>query len=98
MIVDTKGGPKRIQIKGTAKSGTKFEADLRMRDGKRRRRKYTKNDIDIVLFHIFELEAWYIFPIEEVDRRVTVSPAKSDCKYRKYLEAWHLLDPRIKGE
>lgn len=97
MIADTGDSQWKIQVKGTRALGRSVDFKFRMRSGKGHRRKYTRKEIDFLVLYVFNYDAWYIFPVEEVGIGVTVKPGQPGCKYQKYLEAWHLIDPKLKG-
>ncbi len=96
IVVDTGKVRYRVQVKGTTKVGTSVHVPLVMRQGKKTR-KYTKKDIDFVALYLFEYEAWYVFPVAVVRSSVTVKPGSSRCRWRPYLNAWSLLDKRLKN-
>lgn len=97
MIADTGKARYRIQVKGTRAEGAKIAMDLRRPPSTRKKNgKYKKSDTDFIIAHVVEFKAWYIFPVEEVNSTLTLQPGNGDCKYAKYLAAWHLLDPRLK--
>jgi len=59
----------RVQVKGTGRlhgNGYDVQAVHTSRDGKKKR--YTKDEIDVIAAHVQPLDAWYLIPIEEIGR------------------------------
>lgn len=90
MIVDTGSNRFKVQVKGSVKTGPSIDFQFMMKQGKKKRR-YMKSEVDFIVLHIFEYGSWYIFPIDDVETAVRIKPGNPNCKYRIYLEAWHLI-------
>ena len=57
-------------------------------------RSYTPDEIDFFAFYVIPEDLWYIVPLAALRRAryaVSLNPHRSDNKYFRYLEAWHLL-------
>lgn len=96
MIADTGASRHRVQVKGTTRTGSVIDVQFMARIGKKKRR-YTKQEIDFIVLYIFEFDTWYIFPIDDVETGVRIRPGDPRCKYRIYQEAWNLLSARSAG-
>lgn len=91
VVADTGEQRHRVQVKASKKKASSVTFDLRMKAGKRRR-KYTKRDTDFIALYVFEYDAWYILPVEDINStEITVNPGIPGCKWTKYLGAWDLL-------
>jgi hypothetical protein len=58
---------------------------------------YPPGSFDFLAAYVVYDDAWYIIPEETVQglAKVTLYPQSARSKYRKYREAWHLLDPGV---
>ncbi len=90
LVVDLGKKCRRIQVKGTAKTGAVIDVQFMMNAGPRKRR-YHNDEVDFIVLKVLEFDAWYIFPIKDVETGVRIKPGSPHCKYKKYLEAWDLL-------
>ena len=95
IIADTGLARYRVQVKGTVKSGSIIDVQFTMKTGKKKRR-YSKDEVDFIALHVFENKSWYIFPIDDVESAVRIRPGNPQCKNKIYLEAWHLISGREK--
>lgn len=95
IVVDTGRFRHRVQVKSTGKVGRSISMDIRRSFGGKKSRNYTKKDTDFIAIHVVSYKAWYIIPVENISQTITVRPGQPDCKFSKYLSAWHLLDDRI---
>lgn len=91
MIVDTGKKRHRVQVKSTSKAGEAIDVQFMTSAGGKKKRRYTKTEVDFIALYISTYDAWYLFPIEDVETGVTIRPHSRTCKYRQYLEAWGLL-------
>lgn len=95
-ITDFKGTLKRVQVKSVS---VKDKGTNRYRISATNSRhksdcKYTKADIDIVACYIFDLDMWYLVPIEEISGAyINAYPdlKNSKGKYEIYKENWNIL-------
>jgi hypothetical protein len=94
-VVDAGGGRlARVQLKSayaaSAEGGYTAHAF-----GNDHRRRYTKDDVDVVVAYVVPEEAWYVIPIEAFDGIGTMKlfPAsrRRRSQFEKYREAWCLL-------
>lgn len=52
---------------------------------------YDKNDFDFLVVYLHLENLLYIIPMEEVSKRIRLSPYSKVSKYNKYIDAWHLI-------
>lgn len=91
LIADNGTECHRIQVKGTKKRGDHIDFQFMRHAGHRQKKRYGSEDADFVILHLFEYDAWYVFPIEMCKTGVRIKPGSAICKHNKYLEAWDLL-------
>src|SRR5947209_14734690 len=92
-VVDAGAGLLRVQVKSVSvinRTAYRIAAS----SGSRIKRGYTAADIDFLAAYVIPHEAWYIIPIQAFDSIVSLRVAphrRSNCRFEKYREAWHLL-------
>jgi hypothetical protein len=81
----------KIQVKSTNYvEGNYYRVNVS--HGTAKKKKYTKDQCDIMAVHIVSLDLWYLIPIEEIkSMNVKLYPEKLNHRYSKYKSAWHLL-------
>ena len=54
---------------------------------------YSPSDIDFLVGYVFPEDVWYVFPVQVVERSITVSvrPGFKKSRMEQYREAWHLM-------
>ena len=80
----------RVQIKSTTYSRDgSFTCNIVGRGHKG----YAAGVVDFFAVYVVPLDVWYIVPFEATQGTVSLQfkPGKKGEKYRRYLEAWHLL-------
>lgn len=95
MIIDLGASRRRIQIKGTEQEGPQVTFQFRRRDGKKTKT-YTAKEVDFIVLYLYSKDLWYIFPVKETRSTMIIKPEDLWCKYRKYRNAWKLLDKSLK--
>jgi len=55
---------------------------------------YEADDIDVLVAYIFPQDAWYVIPFPVVENRkaLYVVPDDKKSRYKKYREAWKLME------
>ncbi len=90
----------RVQVKSTEhKVGRAFICNVRPNSFQFH--PYTIAEIDFLAAYIVPEDIWYIIPARIATRlagNIWLSPRKSNHKYARYMEAWHLLrkPPRLR--
>ena len=80
----------RVQVKSTQCSRHQYYSVMLRRGN----RGYTEDDVDFVVVYLVPLDAWYVFPIEAVSGKgsITFSPRfASRSRSEPYREAWCLM-------
>lgn len=90
MILDTDTGRHKVQVKSTTKTGPSLDYQFLTKQSKTRRR-YSKEEVDFIVLYLEYLDCWYIFPIDDVETAVRLKPGHPQCRWRIYLDAWHLI-------
>ena len=85
----------RVQVKAVSHMRGGLYALITRRSQGQRLRAYSKSEVDFVAVYIIPENAWYILPVCEVAKRVTLlfrpqGYHRPDI-YAHYREAWHLL-------
>jgi hypothetical protein len=88
----------RIQIKSSAVLNSKTTYHLKVQHGgSARRASYTKQHIDVLAVYILPEDTFYLFPVEAVANRASLSLPSAErrhrSRYAEYHEAFHLLEP-----
>lgn len=82
----------KVQVKSVAKkdpSRNSYKCNVKRGfDG----RSYDKGDYDFLAVYIFSMDIFYIIPFDSVSATtIRMNPDSNKCKYKKFLNAWHLL-------
>jgi len=98
VVVPRKGVTRRIQVKGlsttqTSSISVKIRHNQHASGGKKVSRKYTKEDVDIIVIHLIHLSVFYIIPIGCLNGQgaITIKPEDPKCRWKRYQEAWKYL-------
>ncbi len=103
VIVEGEGGLRRVQVKSTTfnRNGCYECLCFWSRVSKTRQAKqYSEEQIDVVAAYVVPEDAWFLIPACEIRTKTLYLPPKARAKkskYRKYLEAWHLLGVKEQG-
>lgn len=92
-VVDYKGRLCRIQVKSTNNVNQRNRYRFMTGYGHKNKTCYTKEDIDCLVGYIISEDIWYIFPVEYLENRPTLSvyPYNKDHETNLFRENWDLL-------
>jgi hypothetical protein len=69
VVLGNDGRALRVQVKGTGRLHRRgYEVQPVRSTRGRRKKRYTKKDIDVLAAHVQPVDVWYLIPIEEVGR------------------------------
>jgi PD-(D/E)XK endonuclease len=82
----------RVQVKSTIYCRRRNEYSLNVMGPGRKR--YKEGTVDFFAVYLIPVDEWYIIPYEALGKKLTLHfrPDGGRQKYRKYREAWHLLE------
>jgi hypothetical protein len=91
VLVEAGGRILRVQVKSTIYRRRGSEYSLNVMGPQRK--KYKAGTVDFFAVYLIPVDEWYIIPYEAVGKKLTLhfSPEGARQKYRKYREAWDLL-------
>ena len=96
-IIDTGETLKKVQIKGTFQEYRKRKGSYMVGASRSTRSglriNYDEKEVDLMALYVEPKGVWYIIPTGELgSTTVSVWPDKSTCNFRKYMNAWDLMD------
>lgn len=93
--VEKNGRFQRVQVKSTASyDGSSYVCNTVWSAGKGRTRRYRRKDVDVFAIFVIPDEAWYIIPMNELERtraQFYLNPRDRKSRYFRYLEAWQKM-------
>lgn len=94
VLVEAGGRIVRVQVKSTVYRRREGEYILNVMGPGRKR--YKEGTVDFFAVYLIPEDEWYIIPYKAVGKKLTLHfrPEGGRQKYRRYREAWHLLQPR----
>src|SRR3954464_809706 len=96
VLVEAGGRIARVQVKSTIYCRRRNEYSLNvMGPG---RKSYKEGTVDFFAVYLIPVDEWYIIPYKGLGKKLTLHfrPDGGRQKYRKYREAWHLLEGKEK--
>lgn len=86
LLVDNKKQVFKIQVKGTRSNGVMVSY------GSSKKKLYSQCQIDFFAIYLFNFSSWYLIPVKEITSvKISINPKAKRSKYKKYLEAWSLI-------
>ena len=81
----------KIQIKSAYVSNDAGMYTFSCRHGSYGNLQYEKGTIDFFMFHLVDINLWFIVPFDDISTTSACITLNETNKYNKYRDAWHLL-------
>lgn len=100
-VIDCSGKLYKIQIKSSTNVHTNNrgykEVKFSCSKGRGASIMYDRNDFDFLVCYSHALKIWWIIPMEDTpiakgSRSLSIYPERTNSKYTKFENAWHLFD------
>lgn len=96
-IIDFNGKLSRVQCKSTATLDERGRFIIYTVHGRMGDQVYSIASVDFLACYVFQFNAWYLIPINEVSTKtIRLYPHKTvkRAKFERFLEAWNLFEDK----